>query len=131
MSLLISHVESSTEPEWKGYLYAVMMLATLITVSLTNAFSSQIMYTLGMNVKTAVTAAVYRGEEEGTVKILGLKTTVKSCSWSQKYSGESCLPPSIFLYSWFYREFAQRRSFGWHVITKGETTETTSWLMHS
>ena len=67
MSLLISHVESSTEAEWKGYLYAVFMLAVLVTQSLTNAYSSQIMYILGMNVKTAVTAAVYRwGNDKGT-----------------------------------------------------------------
>ena len=43
-----------------GYLYAVAMLVVLVTQSLLNAYSSQMMYILGMNVKTAVTAAVYR-----------------------------------------------------------------------
>ena len=62
MSLLISHVESEREAEWKGYLYAVAMLVVLITQSLANAYSSQMMYILGMNVKTAVTAAVYRDD---------------------------------------------------------------------
>ena len=60
MSLLISHVESERAAEWKGYLYAVAMLVVLVTQSLLNAYSSQMMYILGMNVKTAVTAAVYR-----------------------------------------------------------------------
>ena len=60
MSLLIAHVESGTQAQWKGYLYAVAMLVTLISQSLANAFSSQMMYILGMNVKTVVTAAVYR-----------------------------------------------------------------------
>ena len=60
MSLLIAHVESERAAEWKGYLYAVGLLAVLVIQSLANAYSSQMMYILGMNVKTAVTAAVYR-----------------------------------------------------------------------
>ena len=73
MSLLIAHVESERAAEWKGYLYAVGLLAVLVIQSLANAYSSQMMYILGMNVKTAVTAAVYR---DGLLSSRGKRTSL-------------------------------------------------------
>ena len=64
MSFLIAHVESQgsedAEPGWKGYVYAITMLITLVLTSISNAFSAHYMYILGMHIKTVVTSAVYK-----------------------------------------------------------------------
>jgi ATP-binding cassette subfamily C (CFTR/MRP) protein 1 len=68
MSLLIGHVESSytddptVEPEasWKGYVYAAAMLTVLVSSTLLNQYQAHLMYVIGMNIKTTVTASVYK-----------------------------------------------------------------------
>lgn len=57
--LLIGFVESN-EPLWKGYLYAVGLLAcaTVQTMLLAHYFTR--MYLVGMRIRTALTSAIYR-----------------------------------------------------------------------
>ncbi|KAL0880786.1 hypothetical protein ABMA27_001981 [Loxostege sticticalis] len=59
LRLLIGFVESN-EPLWKGYLYAVGLLAcaTVQTMLLAHYFTR--MYLVGMRIRTALTSAIYR-----------------------------------------------------------------------
>ncbi|XP_026315306.1 multidrug resistance-associated protein 1 isoform X2 [Hyposmocoma kahamanoa] len=59
LKLLISFTESK-EPVWKGYLYAVALLAcaTVQTTLLAHYFTR--MYLVGMRIRTALTSAIYR-----------------------------------------------------------------------
>ncbi|KAL4706573.1 hypothetical protein ACJJTC_015771, partial [Scirpophaga incertulas] len=59
LKLLIGFVESK-EPVWKGYLYAVGLLAcaTIQTMLLAHYFTR--MYLVGMRIRTALTSAIYR-----------------------------------------------------------------------
>lgn len=57
--LLISFVEGK-EPLWKGYLYAILMLATasLQTLILSQYFNR--MFLVGLRIRTALISAIYR-----------------------------------------------------------------------
>ncbi|XP_075974894.1 multidrug-Resistance like Protein 1 isoform X3 [Anticarsia gemmatalis] len=59
LKLLINFV-SSKEPMWKGYLYAVALLAcaTVQTMLLAHYFTR--MYLVGMRIRTALTSSIYR-----------------------------------------------------------------------
>ncbi|XP_031762816.2 multidrug resistance-associated protein 1 isoform X5 [Galleria mellonella] len=59
LKLLIGFVEGN-EPDWKGYLYAIALLAcaTIQTLLLAHYFTR--MYLVGMRIRTALTSAIYR-----------------------------------------------------------------------
>ncbi|XP_026315311.1 multidrug resistance-associated protein 1-like isoform X2 [Hyposmocoma kahamanoa] len=59
LGLLISFIESK-EPVWKGYVYAVALLACASAQTIVLAHYFTRMYLVGMRIKTAVTCAVYR-----------------------------------------------------------------------
>ncbi len=46
--------------EWKGYFYALLLMTTMFLTTLLNAHSSDRMYTVSMNLRTALSSAVYR-----------------------------------------------------------------------
>ena len=66
MKFMISYVESYAEDDgnhefkWKGYFYAFMLLIIMILQSIFNAQYSEKMYSVSMNLRTAVTSAIYR-----------------------------------------------------------------------
>ena len=58
--LLINFSEDDSEPDWKGYMYSALLFVTAIVQSL---FLHQYFHrclTLGMNMRSAIIAAVYR-----------------------------------------------------------------------
>ena len=58
--LMINYVNDSNEPEWKGYFYAAMMfLAAVIQSILLHQYFHRC-FVVGMRVRTAVIATVYR-----------------------------------------------------------------------
>ncbi|CAK1540433.1 unnamed protein product [Leptosia nina] len=59
LSLLIKFVESN-EPIWRGYLYAVALLACAIAQTMFLGHYFTRMYLVGMRIRTALTNAVYR-----------------------------------------------------------------------
>lgn len=59
-SLLIEYTENPETPEWKGYLYAALFFVTTV---MTSVFFHQLFHigmTLGMRIKAALIAAIYK-----------------------------------------------------------------------
>ena len=58
--MLLGFISSSTEEQWKGYMYACLLfLASMIAVLVRGQYA-HIMYTTGFRVKTALMSAVYK-----------------------------------------------------------------------
>ena len=68
--LMINFTKDPSEPDWRGYLYAVLLF---ITAAIQSLFLHQYFhrcYTIGMRMRTALIAAIYnkvRAEELGRV----------------------------------------------------------------
>ncbi|XP_043911577.1 ATP-binding cassette sub-family C member 2 [Protopterus annectens] len=60
LKLLVSFTTNSSEFTWKGYLYAVLMLVAAMIQSILLQQYFQGCFVLGMQVRTAITAAVYK-----------------------------------------------------------------------
>ncbi|CAG2178859.1 unnamed protein product, partial [Oppiella nova] len=60
MKLLIGFTTDPDEPNWHGYMYAVLLIFTNIFQSLINGYQAQRMSVLGMRIRTCLVSAVYR-----------------------------------------------------------------------
>ena len=66
MKLLIGYVESNgikvtnvSQEGWKGYLYAILLLAILMVRTILTAQYNERMYLIGMKLRTALTSTIY------------------------------------------------------------------------
>ena len=57
---LIAFTEDATEPDWKGYLYASILFVTAVIQSLFLHQYFHRCFTLGMRMRSAIVAAVYK-----------------------------------------------------------------------
>eukprot|EP00094_Tigriopus_californicus_P002270 TCALIF_02191-PA protein Name:"Similar to ABCC1 Multidrug resistance-associated protein 1 (Gallus gallus)" AED:0.28 eAED:0.28 QI:0/0.14/0/0.75/0.28/0.25/8/0/1220 len=61
MSLMIAYVSALTpEPPWKGYFYAAALLIVTVLQSVLLSQSNEMMFVLGMNLRTALISVIYR-----------------------------------------------------------------------
>lgn len=60
-SLLISYTRDRSNPDdkWKGYVYAIAMFLVAMTISLVMHQYFQIVFVLGMKIRTAIIGMVY------------------------------------------------------------------------
>lgn len=59
--MLVSHVSpSSTEPVWKGYFYAGVLIVTAIIQTIFGVQHNKRMLLVGMRVRSVLSGAVYR-----------------------------------------------------------------------
>lgn len=58
--LLITFTEDTSEPDWKGYLYAGLLFVTAVIQSLFLHQYFHRCFTLGMRMRSAIVAAVYK-----------------------------------------------------------------------
>lgn len=59
-SLLLDFVSDDTQPRWNGYFYAVLMFVVTLTQSLLIHQHWDIVFRVGMRIRSSVIAAVYR-----------------------------------------------------------------------
>ena len=59
-SLLIGFVQDKEVETWKGYCYAIILTITAITQTVFLSQYFQRMFIVGLQVRTAITATVYR-----------------------------------------------------------------------
>ncbi len=59
-SLLITYVASDNEFEWKGYMYVVLLFSVSLLGTIVLQHYVYRSYVVGMRVRTALNAAVYR-----------------------------------------------------------------------
>ena len=57
---MIQFTQDESEPEWKGYLYAVLLFVTAVIQSLFLHQYFHRCFVLGMRIRTAIIAAVYK-----------------------------------------------------------------------
>ena len=93
--LLINFTEDRSEPDWKGYLYAVLLFLTAVVQSLLLHQYFHRCFLVGMRVRTAIVSAVYN-------KVVHMylcgPTTVYSCIHTYVYTCY-CTCLSLFLTS--------------------------------
>ena len=78
--LMINYVNDSNEPEWKGYFYAAMMfLAAVIQSILLHQYFHRC-FVVGMRVRTAVIATVYRKVDSFGFLVIPLVAVFSSMS---------------------------------------------------
>ena len=58
-SMLISYTQDSTQEQWKGYVYAVSMFLVSVFMSAVSHQYWQIVFVLGMRIRTALIGMVY------------------------------------------------------------------------
>ena len=58
--LLIDFTTHKDEASWKGYVYAILMFAVPLTQSILEHQHFHIVFRIGMQIRTAIIAAVYR-----------------------------------------------------------------------
>ncbi|XP_054154952.1 ATP-binding cassette sub-family C member 2-like [Oppia nitens] len=60
IKLLIDFVGDNYEYKWHGYIYTVLLVVTNVVYSFFNAYSFEIINTVGIRVKSCLTSAIYR-----------------------------------------------------------------------
>ncbi|XP_076766694.1 multidrug-Resistance like Protein 1 isoform X1 [Xylocopa sonorina] len=60
LKLLIAFIDAGHEPMWKGYLYAILLLATATFQTLILSQYFHRMFLVGLRIRTALIAAIYR-----------------------------------------------------------------------
>ncbi|XP_054155033.1 multidrug resistance-associated protein 1-like [Oppia nitens] len=60
IKLLIDFVGDNYEYKWHGYIYTVLLVVTNVVYSFFNAYSFEIINTMGLRVKSCLTSAIYR-----------------------------------------------------------------------
>ena len=58
--LMISFTQDENEPDWKGYLYAALLFFTAVIQSLFLHQYFHRCFTLGLRIRSAIVAAVYK-----------------------------------------------------------------------
>ena len=60
VNLIIDFVEDRDAPQWRGYLYVVLICVSTFLNTLMNNHCFYIEYLVGLRVRTALTSAIYR-----------------------------------------------------------------------
>ena len=70
--LLITFTEDKDEPDWKGYFYATLLFVTAVVQSLFLHQYFHRCFTLGMRMRSAIVAAIYKkvGEKMADLRII-------------------------------------------------------------
>ena len=61
--LMINFTKNESDPEWRGYIYAVLLFLTAVVQSLFLHQYFHRCFTIGMRIRTAIIAAVYNKVE--------------------------------------------------------------------